>query len=332
MPLTRFQCWLISIAAMAMVAVSCGSRSQPTRPMSSAATEGSSAVVTPATSVPNESRFDAGVSINDEGDLLLVDTKCSSPTVLGIGMVSVGDAGKVMWLAPRREGRVVVLRSSGEEDEDVVFDPPELDLRELPPSTNLSIGFLDPFEFTLGELSPESVLTPDGVRPISEFLTPCVRGGSEWWGVQLLENGHLEVVSVTCETVLSAGFVVTVDDQPRLTWASGFLEQLMEDDLSSPEEAGKPRGNPPQGLSVELSPETNSESPGPPAEDYGFADLDPAARIQVEAIGGYFVLVQRSDLQPGVVVTGTDSVPRAVADSACGSDGTGTDPEDGVSG
>jgi hypothetical protein len=204
-------------------------------------------------------------------------------------------------------------------------DPPGLRLDTLPPSAELTVGGTEvSFEFKFGELDPAVVLTPDGPRPMEEYSGPCLRGGSDWWGVQLLDDGHLEVVSLVCEPLLAGGFVVTVDDQPRLTWLSGFVDDLLNRGVEEPE------GDLESVQALELSPETNSATPAPPVEVYDFSGLPPQARIRVEQVGGFFVLMQRGDLEEGVVVTGVDSVPRGEAERRCeeapdgSGDGSGT--------
>jgi hypothetical protein len=113
--------------------------------------------------------------------------------------------------------------------------------------------------------------------------------------------------------------VVTVDEQPRLTWLSGFVDDLLNKGVEEPE------GDLESVQALELSPETNSATPAPPVEAYDFSGLPPEARIRVEQLGGYFVLVQRGDLQEGTVVTGVGSVPRDEVERRCeaATDGSG---------
>jgi hypothetical protein len=288
--------------------VSCGERewvgSSPTRPV---------AEVPDSKPVSEMSRIPFGVSITENGELVLVDAECLGSVALAIGHVEVDDEQLFVWLAEEsRVERSVIVNVASPIFIDPAVPQDYQALRDVPADETVDVvlgfGERDKLSVRRGDLVPGQVALWDGsTRPLSDYAENCTRGGWGGSGLSITPDGRLELWSTDCEPVGETSVSVDVNGETRFYWETeGAAAIFRNPDLEDvPWEGVRER-------SVVMD-ETNDygevEEPGL----YRLGDL-PADAI-IELFGA--VILTRGDLSPDVVVTADEVIPKSEYEQRC---------------
>jgi hypothetical protein len=278
-----------------------------------------SSTVRPAAEIPDPepardvSRIPFGVSITENGELVLVDTECLGSYALAIGQVEVDDEELFGWFAERpRVTRWIVVNVASP----VLIDPRSPEnyeaLGEVPADKTVDVvlGFGGPDKMSVrrGDLVPGQVALWDGSsRPLSDYAENCTRGGQGGGGLSMTPDGRLELWSGDCEPVGETSVVVAVNGEQRFHWATEGMAMIFQNpDLENPPWEGV------RERSVVMD-ETNDygevEEPGL----YRVGDLPADAIIELSGA----VILTRGDLSPDVVVTADEVIPKSEYEQRC---------------
>jgi hypothetical protein len=296
------------------LAVACGTSERVARVDERQESPGEATVRRPTSDTTGriQEEFDAGVTISDDGRLVLVNLSCSDSVPMLLGSATIGSYGEFTW-GSTVTGELFLELDSDNDAVMIVTHPSSAeDITNTPGDTRIQLtSVLSGFEFDRGDLDRSQVLTANGPIPVESVAEPCGPGGTSDWGVQLLADGLLEIVAMECRDMSNEGFMVSVDDETQLVWSSQYLQDFLEDG------PGASHSRSEESPTVVLSPDTNRSSDEDGPSQYDYSSLDPERILQVNAVGGSHVRTLASSLEPGMVVTGSHVVPRAEVNFRC---------------